>query len=435
MNVKKGLAGLRTLSIALFFELATWYVIILLISLYLLRQPSLYIAGIMWIGGVCGMVISVLVGRKRRWMTWLCILLVGGLIFATLGQFNIGIRGWMTWFVVTATALRGSRLNELVWKSSIALKHQLVGIGCTLILFVFSFKLSLTALDAGSLYVAGLISLCSWLLRLNSTQVQKETLSDIPHQQVALKGFVSVNRRWSIVVMGVMIAFGAFTQLSQGLYWLWIQFAKWLNVLLGHINQPSDSVTSQQEIIPPELFPMDGEPTKDSGTSIWMEVIYWVIGLILAVVVMYLLYQFVRFISRQLGRLIAMLTSEESVPRNHQSKDTASYIDKIEKIETKRRPRPFRRKRDNLPEDIHGKVRYYYKRMVQRAIQQGLSYSTSQTPNEVAVHLEGQKSMGTIQSISAVQEMTSFYNDVRYGEKEVEEQQLQHTIDRLKERK
>lgn len=434
MNGKKGLAGLRTLSIALFFELAAWYAVILLISLYLIRQPALYIAGIMWVGGVCGMVISVLVGRKHRWMTWLCILLVGGLIFATLGQFNIGIRGWMTWLVVTAIALRGIRLNEHVWKSSIALKHQLVGIGCILILFVFSFKLSLTALDAGSLYVAGLISLCSWLLRLNSTQVQKETLSDIPHQQVALKGFVSVNRRWSIVVMGVMIAFGAFTQLSQGLYWLWNQFAKWLNGLINHINQPSDSVTPQQEIIPPELFPMDGEPTKESGSSIWMEVIYWVLGLILAVVVMYLLYQLVRIISRQLGRLIAMLTSEVSVPRNQQSKDTASYIDKIEKIETKRRPRPFRRKRDNLPEDIHGKVRYYYKRMIQRAIQQGLSYSTSQTPNEVAVQLEGQKSMGTIQSISAVQEMTSFYNDVRYGEKEVGEQQLQHTIDRLKER-
>lgn len=431
MNVKKGLAGLRTLSIALFFELAAWYAFILLISLYLIRQPSLYIAGMMWVGGVSGMVIAVLVGRKRRWMTWLCILLVGGLIYATLGQFNIGIRGWMTWVFVTAVALRGSRLNEYVWKSSIALKHQLVGIGCTLILFVFSFKLSLTALDAGSLYVAGLISLCSWLLRLNSTQVQKETLSDSPHQQVALKGFVSMNRRWSIVVMGVMITFGAFTQLSQGLYWLWNQFAKWLNGLINHINQPLDSVTPPQEIIPPDLFP-NGEPTKESGSSIWMEVIYWVLRLILAVVVMYLLYQLVRFISRQIGRLIAMLTSEESAPRNQQSKDTASYIDKIEKIETKRRPRPFRRKRDNLPEDIHGKVRYYYKRMVQRAIQQGLLYSTSQTPNEVAVHLEGQKSMGTMQSISAVQEMTSFYNDVRYGEKEVEEQQLQHTIDRLK---
>lgn len=435
MNVKKEIARLSTLSIALFFELAAWYALILLISHYLIRQPSLSIAGLMWIGGVCGIVISVLVGRTRRWMTWVCILLAGGLIFATAGQFNIGIRGWMAWVVVTAVALRGSRLTEHVWQSSIALKHQLVGVGCTLVLSLFSFKLSLTAIDAGSLYVAGLISLCSWLLRLNSVQVQKETLSDSPHKQAALKGFVSVNRRWSILIMGVMLAFGSFTQLRQGLYWLWNHFAKWLNGLIDNINQPSDSVTPQQEIIPPDLFPMDGEPIKESGSSIWMEVVYWIVGLIIAVLVMYLLYQFVRFISRQIGRFIAMLTSEESLPHNHQSKDKTSYIDKIEKIETKRRSRPFRRKRSNFPEDNHGKVRYYYKSMIQRAIQQGLVYSTSQTPNEIAVQLEGQKSSEMVHSITAAQEMTSLYNEVRYGDKEIEEHQLQRTVERLKDRK
>lgn len=430
MSVQKRFLGFSSLSMAVFFELAALYAIILLISHNVLRQPSLYIAGMMLIGGMCGIIIALLLGTTRRWRSWLCILIVGVLIFAITGQFNIGIRGWILWFVVMLVALRGSRLTDQGWKATLSRKYQLAGIGCTLVLSMFSFKISLTALDEGSLYAAGVISICSWLIRLNSEQVQKETLSDSPHQQGALKGFVRVNRRWSIIVTIVMLIFGAFTQLSQGFYWLWNQFTSWLNGLMNNMNQTSNPITTQPEVIP-DLFPVDGEPTQEAGSPLWVNMLYWIVGIVVALVVIYLSYRLVRFIVLQIRKLVANLGSGEG-PTRTQLKDKMSYMDKIEKIETQRRSRPFIRKRNIVPDDAHGKVRYYYKSMIQREIQHGLVYTTSQTPNEIVFQLEGKKESESIPSGSVVKDMTSLYNDVRYGDKAIKEDQLHGLIGRLK---
>jgi hypothetical protein len=423
------LSMLSMLSMLSFLELAAFYSIIVIISQVILMQPSLYIAGIMWFGGMSGIAISLLVGLTRRWLSWLCILLTGGFTFLIAGLFTTQITAWIMWLVVMITSVRGHKLSNQDWKSSFPLKYQLIGIGCTLVLSMFASKLSLTGWETGILYMAGVISLCSWLLRLNSEQVEKETLRN-NLQRGRLRGFAKVNRRWSIMMLVVMLIVGSFTQWSQGFYWLWIQFANWLNRILsntsetqGDINPPSDSMTNP--------FLMDGEVVKETKPSIWMDIMYWIVGVLVSLVVMYAFYKLLQLVYRKLGELVAKLGARDRLSHN-QPVDNIPYMDQVEKIETKRRSRPFRRKKNPLPDDLRGRVRYYYQSMIRRAIEQGLTYSNSQTPNEVAIKIEGQKTLGVISSTSAVQEMTSLYNDVRYGDKIIEEHQLQHTVDRWK---
>ncbi|MEC0092847.1 DUF4129 domain-containing protein [Paenibacillus macquariensis] len=433
MNIGKRITAFSTLSMTVFFELAAYYAIIVVISHYVLLSSSLYIASMMWIAGACGILIPLLLRTRQRWMNWVCILLAGGVIFAGTGQFNTGIRGWVLCVVLIGVAFRGNRLTEQGWKVTFTPMYQLQGIGCTLVLSIFSYNLSLTAIDAGSLYVAGLISLCSWILQLNSQQVRRETLSNHSTQQGAFRGFVRVNRGWSILVILGMVIFGAFTQLSQGLYWLWNQFAHWLSRIIDMMNQRSKPINPESAPIP-ELFPIEEGAAKEAGPTIWMDLIYWTVKVIIALVVLYILFRIVRFITVKIGQFIAKLYSKRGDSRT-QVKDIFTYRDKIEKIEKNRRSFSFRRKRNILPDNPHGKVRYYYKSMVQRAIREGLEYSTSQTPNEIAFLLEGNKNGESVLSTSAVNNITSLYNDVRYGNKTIEDHQWKGAIDHLKDSK
>jgi len=430
MNIGNRITAFSMLSMTVFFELAAYFAIIVVISHYVLLSSSLYIAGMMWIAGTCGIVISLLLRTRQRWMNWICILLAGGLIFAVTGQFNAGIRGWVLCMVLIGVAFRGNRLTEQGWKVTFSPMYQLQGIGCTLVLSIFSYNLTLTAIDAGSLYVAGLISLCSWILRLNSQQVRRETLSHHSNQQGAFRGFVRVNRGWSILVILGIVIFGAFTQLSQGLYWLWNQIAHWLSGIIDNMNQRSKPITPEPAPIPAP-FPIEEGLAKEAGSSIWMDLLYWTVKVIIALVVIYILFRIVRFITVKMGQFIAKLYSKGGDSRAL-LKDNITYRDKVEEIEKSRRSFSFRRKRDILPDNPHGKVRYYYKRMVQRAIREGLVYSSSQTPNEIAFLLEGNKNGESALTASDVNNITSLYNDVRYGNKEIEDHQWKGAIDHSK---
>jgi hypothetical protein len=435
MNLRTITGRLRkfsTLSIYSFFELAAFYSIIVIISQIVLMQPSLYITGIMWLGGMIGISISLLVGVTRRWLRWLCILLAGGFIFLIVGLFTTQITAWIMWLVVMITSVRVHKLSNQDWKSSFPLKYQLIGIGCTLVLSMFVSKLSLTAWETGTLYMAGVISLCSWLLRLNSEQVEKETLRN-NLQRGPLRGFAKVNRRWSIIMLVVMLIVGSFTQWSQGFYWIWIQFTHWLNRILSNTSETQGD-TSPPSDITTNSFLMDGEVVKETKSSIWMDIMYWMVGVLVALVVIYAFYKLVQLVYRKLGELVAKLGVRGRVSRS-QAVDNISYMDQVEKIKTKRRSHPFRRKKNPLPDDLRGRVRYYYQSMIRRAIDQGLTYYTSQTPNEIAFKIEGQNSLGVNSSPSVVQEMTSLYNDVRYGDKLIEEHRVQHTVDRWKKSK
>ncbi|WP_438347308.1 DUF4129 domain-containing protein [Paenibacillus sp. FA6] len=396
MNLRTGISRFRLLSRAVVLRLAAFYSIILIISQYILHQPTLYIAGLMWVGGM----------------------------------------------IVAIISYRRSKRRKQGWEWAFPLKYQLVGIGCTLVLSMFSSKLSLTPWEAGSLYIAGVISLSSWLLRLNSEQVNREVFSE-SLQQGPLKGLVKVNRNWSIVILVVMLVFGAFTQLSQGFYWLWIQFVDWLNNILSNLNEPvTDNVIPEPEIME-NPFMLDGETTTEAGSSIWMNILYWIVGILLVLIVVFALYKLVRFVFLKIGELLAKFGARAGLPRI-QSDDHNTYMDKVEKIETIRHSRSFRRKKNPPPEDIHGKVRYYYQSMVRTAIKQGLVYSTSQTPNEVSLEIQEiqelqetpgaqvQKNKGAKLSPTVVQDVTSLYNEVRYGGKVIQERQLESVIDSLK---
>ncbi|OAB48283.1 DUF4129 domain-containing protein [Paenibacillus antarcticus] len=434
MNIGKRITVFSTLPMTVFFEIAAYYAIIVVISHYVLLSSSLYIAGMMWIAGTCGIVISLLLSKRQRWMNWVCILLAGGLIFAVTGQFNSGIRGWILCVVLIGVAFRGNSLTEQGWKVTFSPIYQLQGIGCTLVLSIFSNNLSLTAIDAGSLYMAGLISLCSWILRLNSEQVRRETLSNHSTQLGAFRGFVRVNRGWSMLVIFCMVIFGAFTQLSQGLYWLWNQFAHWLSRIIDMMNQRPKPINPEPAPIP-EAFPIEQGTPKEAGSSLWMDLLYWTAKVIIALVVIYILFRIVRFITVKIGQFIANLYSRGVGSPTQHLTDNITYRDKVEKIEKNRRSFSFRRKRNLLPDNPHGKVRYYYKRMVQRAIREGLVYSTSQTPNEIAFLLEGNKKGESTLSASDVNNITSLYNDVRYGNKAMEDHQWKAAIDHLKDSK
>ncbi|AOZ92091.1 hypothetical protein [Paenibacillus crassostreae] len=427
MSMRSMLGNLGRISMTLLLEMLAFYAVILIISQVILDQSSLNIVGLMWIGGILGIAISLLLMKSRRWVRWFCILLTGVVILMISGNGNTSISGWIIWLLVMIASFRGSRLSTRNWRIAFPLQYQLIGIGCTLVLSMFSSKLNPAAIEAGVLYMAGVISLCSWLLRINAVQVGKETLNH-SIQQGPLRGFARVNRKWSIITLAFILVFGAFTQLSQGFYWLWNHFTDWLNSILSRPTEPTNDNISTQPDIMPDLFLMDGDPVKETGPSIWMNMMYWIVGVIFALFVIYALYKLLRLIALKLEALFAKF-GERVGSYQTQVSDNISFMDKVEKIENKRRLRPLWRKKSSPPEDIYGQVRYYYKSMVKNAIQQGFAYSNSYTPNEVADMIETSKGKGVITNTSTVQEMTSLYNDVRYGNKRIDERRIQHTIE------
>ncbi|MGF7046697.1 hypothetical protein J2T13_001195 [Paenibacillus sp. DS2015] len=395
-------------------ELAVVYPLLLLLSIYVKDMNAGVVAGLMWLGSMMGKICFQWV--KKRGTSWLSSIAICLAVFIAIGGLKSDWSSWIVITLVVISSLRGSSVKT--WIERLPVNVQLVSLFMAVVISLFAGS-SLSDGMKVELYIATLLILCSYLLNLQSRQLQTAAISDI-WVSAALRPLRMINRIWMWIIILVLFIVALYNQLAEGLYWLFRSVVQWL---LGWLKSGEATNVDPPQQGPIELPPMLSEETSRGGGE-WLNVLIQIVAIVAIAIAAYFIGRFVwKIIRKWMGRLEHLWGVASSVMKE----EAPSYVDQAEKVVIPTRRRTIFRQKDTLPDNASDQIRYYYRNMIRRAVKSGLSFSTSQTPNEVANQL------GTdLKKESFAQEVTSLYNDVRYGSKKVEESEMTHIHDQWK---
>lgn len=400
-------------------EIAAFYSIWLLLGIYVVHiDPSLVAVGL-WLASIIGGALTLWVGDKHRKLLKITVT-AGGMLLIIMAlymqqELAVGILG----LLLATAAYRGILLTTGSWSDRFSLKVHLIGVGLTLALSIFSYKLPGISSAIHGLYLAGLAALGIWLLRRNAEHIKKASLIE-DNLPAHLKGVVAVNRFWSFVIIIGIIAIGASTFLGEALAWLWKGFTAWLREAFSSDVQ-EDKISPTPVEMPQQQFPfLDEGPVQASESGIWMQVIQFAVGALVLLGLLYLGYRLLHFAAQGLRKLLRSLNrpDREQIVK----KDYVSYIDEVRRIPRSKRKRKRKLVNDERPQETAGLIRYYYRQILRRATRHGFRFYPSDTPNEVGSALE--EHILSPQSQQLSEEMITLYNKSRYGQQEIKEQQI-----------
>jgi hypothetical protein len=397
-------------------EIAAVYPLLLLLSIYVMDINALVIAGFMWLSSMIGRVCFQWV--KKRGVSWLCSIAICLVFFVTVEGWTSGWSQWIVIILVLVSSLRGSSLKN--WDERFPIRVQFVALLITIVIALFAGS-ALSIVMKGGLYIAALLILYSYLVSLQSRQLQTAAMGD-SWASVALRPFRVINRIWMFIIILPIIMIALYSEFAGGIYWLFRSAVQWVLGWLAS-SQESNNITPPEEQNPLDLSLLLTDYSPSEGGE-WVNVLIQAFVVILIAIAAYYIGKIaLRGIRRWMNRLEHLWGIASSVMRE----EAPPYVDQAEQLEIPTRPRFMFRQRDIFPTNGRDQIRYYYRNMIRKAIKNGLSYSTSQTPNEVASQLGTTPNSGSL-----AQEVISIYNDVRYGNKTIDESQLQHIHDHWK---
>ncbi|AJS59700.1 DUF4129 domain-containing protein [Paenibacillus sp. IHBB 10380] len=397
-------------------EIAAVYPLLLLLSIYVMDINAMVAAALMWLGSIIGRICFQSV--KQRGASWLCSIAVCLVFFIAVEGWTSAWSEWIVIILVLISSLRGSSLKD--WNERFPIRAQLMALLITIVISLFAATVLSIVMKAG-LYISALLILCSYLVSLQSRQLQTAAIGD-SWASVALRPLRVINHIWMFIIILSIILIASYSELAGGIYWLFRSAVQWLFGWLAS-SQESNNITASEEQNPLDLSLLLTDYSPSDGGE-WVNVIIQIFVVILIVITAYYIGRIaLRGIRRWMSRIERLWGIASSVMREQ----APPYVDQAEQLEIPTRPRFMFRQRDILPVNGRDQIRYYYRNVIRKAIKNGLSYSTSQTPNEVASQLGTTRTSGSL-----AQEVISLYNDVRYGNKTIDESQLRHIHDHWK---
>ncbi|MDO7907412.1 DUF4129 domain-containing protein [Paenibacillus sp. JX-17] len=397
--------------------------------------PVMVLLGI-YLAGISPYLLLVLYGLSSLLAGWLVQKLPEGLVqLGWLLPVLLGTGALILWPVYTAVWWGGAAAALLVTVFSsvrrIRMKDAVesyyrttaAGIGLALAGSVAAARLEDWHAYASSIYLAGLFSFCSWLIVRYYLNLRTASQEDGDSRS----GFrlLAVQNRSRMLLLLVLIVVAA-TAVGgvNSLIWLLRQGAAWLGRLLFPSGEESPLLPVQPlrgPVIPPELrdpHPVPAEPGKPSNM-----VLFIMLGLLGVVIVIVLIIV--------LRRLIRILLEKLSVQK-HQHKlneNRTVYFEESERMESlTRRPGWYRRMRKSKPPEEPGRrVQFYYRQLVRRAAQKGLT-RRSMTPLQIAEVLgrspEVLSELGVSREL--VRDTVEQYQEVRYGNRSIPVERIRH---------
>ncbi|WP_046225455.1 DUF4129 domain-containing protein [Paenibacillus dauci] len=333
-----------------------------------------------------------------------------------------------------AGMIYGIALATGQWEKVFPLKWQLILLGITWIAYLAAGRNEGMDEIRGSIYAAGAISIFAILFRLGSQQIDSIAFEE-GFSLAALRAVVRRSRSWIWLIVVLIAIIGGSSQLSTALRWLWHRL---MQMLTPH--EPPRMSEPANVVNPPMLPPMDLPKTDTDGMNPFILEKIAQIAMLLAItafagLIGWMVYRLIR---KYAPRLYRWLTSLWGGPLSEDSTEPKGYTDHMEKME-KSHPSRLRWNRhgESIPSDAPGRVRYHYRQLVRRARKKGIAITAADTPADIAYKLSNspnyeqsdrqpERSDHIDQTGRVgIQRLIGWYNDVRYGNHSVSEEDLE----------
>jgi hypothetical protein len=284
----------------------------------------------------------------------------------------------------------------------------------------------------------GFCTLIIYFFVMNRAQLLSATLASTENAAAsALSETVKRSGRiWLITLIACIGVVAYFQQLQQGIVTLLRASIAWLLHLLQSEPSPETPPLPSPEAQPP-LLP----PPAPAGEPSWLDMLFHyvqvIVGyLIVIVLIVGAIYVILFKLTPALVSLIRRLMNRSLSSRQGEGaegftdeKDTLLAWKKLPRIwwqqamNSRSRERVLKKRWLDLPNNRE-RIRFLYRLLIQQAAVGGYTYNKTMTPNETEKDLKnnGQLPHHTVHAI------TSAYNEVRYGDDDISDLQLDQVL-------
>lgn len=273
----------------------------------------------------------------------------------------------------------------------------------------------------GTIYAAGVISFVGWLVGQYSVQLDRAILND-GSKRIVLREFARANHQRLLWMLIVIAGIGAFPSLVAWLGPLRDRLLAWIRGLIGSSSNQEPPITPTAPNEPP-MIPEGMEPAGEP--SIFWDILGWVVMGAVAVVILWLILRLgQKAINKLMERFKGLLQ-----PGQKKVEPRTEYVDISETLEVPAKTRKsWFRKKESLPSQEAERVRYYYRKWIDRAAHRGVHIQGAHTPLEAAETIVQHGAREDDQKLSAM--LPDTYNVVRYGKKSPDDSEMSE-IDRI----
>lgn len=421
-------------------ELIYGYALIVILSVYVLGVPPMYVLCIGFVTISAGVLSGRVLSMKSSAFA-VATAVLGGMVITT-AAFMAGSTENRLLFIIAGVVVggtigcRGFYLQKHIKHTIfISEKYRVVGLVSLVVLSFFVGRYSsLTPYSAG-VYVSGLASFILLLWDRHTQEMRKVTL-DFKGQRPLVRSFTKINQLRTLLFLMIVLLVGAFQRLSEVAASVWSWFTAWVrNLFSGETQQQNIPNSTGVTESPPPFLPNEERIPKEPS-PIWEFLLRAIVFLAAVAVLCFIFYKawklfvkFTEYLEHRKKNLVPVIPPK------------TAYIDIIETIEEKpKNKKSWLRffQRESVPSDPKERIRYYYREYVLRVKGQGLEIPAHLTPFEVKQELDKIKTTAKTErtnkrhkdDLGAVSdELFPLYNEVRYGKKNVSEEVIQQ-IDR-----
>lgn len=361
---------------------------------------------------------------------------LAGLIAAYLFQGN----NWHSWICAAIgmlLAYRGLRCTKDGWPAifpgaSFAVAGSVYFIGVPIMGHQASYQPYMSWLNG-----LGFVSLIIFFFAMQRTGLLSATLaSDERAASSSLSETVKRSSRiWLTVLIVLIFVASYFQQLRQGIVAGLRAAIAWLLSLMQSDPPPEVPLEPSPSAAPPLLPPAEAkEPSWLDALFHYIQVVFGnLIVIALIVLTVYLIVtKLLPVVNAFLRRLMNRSLSSK------QEAESEGFIDEKEALvdwkglprlwwqqvrKGRNKERSHAKKWSLLPNNRE-RVRFLYRILIERAAQSGYSYKETLTPNETEKDL----SLGKQLPLETVHAITSAYNQIRYGETDISDTQLDQVL-------
>lgn len=325
--------------------------------------------------------------------------------------------------------VRGGQNRRWGWTNSFPSGLLWIGmIGYFLASFLYP-HFSETAHYAVSITVFGLLSLGLTLYRANSLTLRSESVGP-EHAERSVSSETKWRNRFLVFAVFAAIvfiaAFGAIAsavkRAASFVFFGAIDLIRRLFSLFDKesgVSEPPPPMDSSPGLLPVE------EP---SAFALFMEkVLYWAVAILLVFAALWLLFIAGKYAKRWLKRFMGWYGERLEAPKEGYVDEKQSLLDAREWVraqadQVKRRFVDAFRKQPGWDElaDNRERVRHAYRRLLLNRIAAGYKHSEARTPHETGVELERRAPLDRAERAAI-----PLYEDVRYGGKDVSDEQAE----------
>ncbi|HEU5140284.1 MAG TPA: hypothetical protein VFT51_09930 [Bacillales bacterium] len=375
-----------------------------------------------------GYFISLSGKADRKFQELLGSVLVAGVISVIFQGWNWHC--WVSWAAGIYLALRGMRFNRVDWKLIFPVPVFIVGFILYLIVPII-----LRYADRGPDYhwfftVFGVFSLIIFFFHISG-----ELLKAAPKHingRTRLPRSVLVNNRIGIAVFLVFIVgLGFVGIIRQGLSWVGDQFRILLAALISFLSRGKEPKPPVPPQTPGQTSKPKLPPAEDPAAwaVLTEQILRYVLVIVASVLVLVLLYYFVRRWAPFLVKKLLMFLNSMGMTRE-KAEVGVGYSDEKERLKSltdmlgslqDQLPRFKQRKVKWVDlQNNRERVRFLYRKAMENAIRKGYHFQRNLTPLETEKDLSSRDSGKNL----LIQADTELYNKARYGNKEISDADL-----------